>query len=58
LKWDRGSKKEDYSDSDEELICTSSSQVLAEYDRVYQKLGEGFARGDCMYYPTILTRRY
>jgi hypothetical protein len=43
-------KKDEYSDSDEELICTSSSQVMAEYDRGYRRLGEGFARGDCMLY--------
>ncbi|KAF2823547.1 hypothetical protein CC86DRAFT_372485 [Ophiobolus disseminans] len=46
ISWNVGSKKEDYSDSDEELICTSSSQVLAEYDRGYKRIGEGFARGD------------
>ncbi|KAJ4374049.1 hypothetical protein N0V83_002788 [Neocucurbitaria cava] len=40
------SRKDDYSDNDEELICTSSSQVRAEYDRGYRKLGEPFARGD------------
>jgi hypothetical protein len=58
LSWNRGSKKDDYSDSDEELIVTSSSQVLAEYDRGYKKLGEGFARGDCMHNRTTLSRRY
>lgn len=47
ISWNIGSKKGEYSDSDEESICTSSSQVVAEYDRGYQKLGEGFARGDC-----------
>lgn len=47
IRWKLGSKTEDYSDSDEELICTSSSQVTKAYDRGYQKLGEGFARGDC-----------
>ncbi|CAO2657471.1 Nn.00g035970.m01.CDS01 [Neocucurbitaria sp. VM-36] len=41
-------RKDHYSDSDEELICTSSSQVRAEYDRGYRKLGEPFARGDLM----------
>jgi hypothetical protein len=41
-------KKDDFSDSEEELVRTSSSQVLAEYDRGYKKLGEPFARGDCM----------
>jgi hypothetical protein len=50
ISWKVDSKKEDYSDSDEELICTSSSQVTKAYDRGYQKLGEGFARGDCMVY--------
>jgi hypothetical protein len=45
--WIVGSK-DDFSDSDEEIISTSSSQVLAEYDRGYRKLGEPFARGDCM----------
>jgi hypothetical protein len=47
VSWNLGSKKDDFSDSDEELVCTSSSQVLAEYDRGYRKLGEPFARGDC-----------
>ncbi|KAH8710198.1 hypothetical protein GQ44DRAFT_436921 [Phaeosphaeriaceae sp. PMI808] len=46
ISWNLGASKEDYSDSDEEAVCTSSSQVLAEYDRGYRKLGEGFARGD------------
>jgi hypothetical protein len=41
-------RKDDFSDSDEELIVTSSSQVRAEYERGYKKLGEPFARGDCM----------
>ncbi|KAF1913891.1 hypothetical protein BDU57DRAFT_454979 [Ampelomyces quisqualis] len=40
VSWGGGTKGVDYSDSDEESICTSSSQVLAEYDRGYQKLGE------------------
>lgn len=48
VSWGAGTKDVDYNDSDEESICTSSSQVLAEYDRGYQKLGEGYARGDCM----------
>ncbi|KAH6877711.1 hypothetical protein J4E91_000668 [Alternaria rosae] len=39
-------RKGDYSDSEEELICTSSSQIRAEYERGYRKLGEPFARGD------------
>lgn len=47
-------KKDDYSDSEEELICTSSSQVAKAYDRGYQELGEGFARGDCTVTPTTL----
>ncbi|KAL1796888.1 hypothetical protein ACET3X_005428 [Alternaria dauci] len=38
--------KGDFSDSEEELIFTSSSQVRAEYERGYRKLGEPFARGD------------
>ncbi|KAH7406101.1 hypothetical protein DE146DRAFT_433718 [Phaeosphaeria sp. MPI-PUGE-AT-0046c] len=46
VKWSAGAKKDEYSDTDEELIVTSSSQVLAEYDRGYRRLGEGFARGD------------
>ncbi|KAF1941566.1 hypothetical protein EJ02DRAFT_404367 [Clathrospora elynae] len=37
-------RRTDYSDSEEELICTSSTQVRAEYDRGYRKLGEPFAR--------------
>ncbi|KAG9187724.1 hypothetical protein G6011_05595 [Alternaria panax] len=41
-----GKSKGDYSDSEEELICTSSSQIRAEYERGYRKLGEPFARGD------------
>lgn len=49
VKWSASARKEDYSDSDEELIVTSSSQVLAEYDRGYHRLGEGYARGDCMF---------
>lgn len=44
-----GKSKEDYSDSEEELICTSSSQIRAEYERGYRKLGEPFARGDGMF---------
>ncbi|OAL56644.1 hypothetical protein IQ07DRAFT_13651 [Pyrenochaeta sp. DS3sAY3a] len=39
-------RREDWSSSEEELICTSSAQVRAEYDRGYRKLGEPFARGD------------
>ncbi|KAH5269742.1 hypothetical protein HBI71_059950 [Parastagonospora nodorum] len=46
VRWKLDARKEEYTDSDEELISTSSSQVLAEYDRGYRKLGEGFARGD------------
>jgi hypothetical protein len=42
-------RKEDYNDSEEELICTSSSQIRAEYERGYRKLGEPFARGDGMF---------
>jgi hypothetical protein len=53
ISWNLSSKKDDFSDSDEELLCTSSSQVLAEYDRGYKKLGEPFARGDCM--PRLFT---
>jgi hypothetical protein len=53
VRWKLDSSKDEYSDSDEELISTSSSQVLAEYDRGYRKLGEGFARGDCMNYQSI-----
>jgi hypothetical protein len=41
-----GKGKGEYSDSEEELICTSSSQIRAEYERGYRKLGEPFARGD------------
>lgn len=51
--WNDDSKKEDYSDSDEESIRTSSSQVARVYDKGYQKLGEGFARGDRMASGTI-----
>jgi hypothetical protein len=58
VRWNLDVKKDDYSDNDEELISTSSSQVLAEYDRGYRKLGEGFARGDCMYYQNISTFTY
>lgn len=49
-KWSASAKKDDYSDSDEELLVTSSSKVFAEYDRGYRRLGEPFARGDCMCY--------
>ena len=45
---DRKKKEEGFSDSEEELICTSSIQVRAEYERGYRKLGEPFARGDSM----------
>lgn len=55
LSWKLDTKKEEFSDSDEELICTSSSQVLAEYDKGYQKLGEGFARGDRRGIPSTKT---
>ncbi|RYN52133.1 hypothetical protein AA0114_g5016 [Alternaria tenuissima] len=41
-----GKSKGDYSDSEEELIFTSSSQIRAEYERGYRKLGEPFAHGD------------
>ncbi|KAF1833828.1 hypothetical protein BDW02DRAFT_361449 [Decorospora gaudefroyi] len=41
-----GRRKEDCSDSEEELIRTSSSHIRAEYERGYRKLGEPFARGD------------
>jgi hypothetical protein len=44
-----GSREKDYSDSEEELIFTSSSQIKAEYERGYRKLGEPFARGDGMF---------
>jgi hypothetical protein len=44
-----GKRKGDYSDSEEELICTSSSQIRAEYERGYRKLGEPFARGDGLF---------
>ncbi|CAN9311352.1 unnamed protein product [Alternaria alternata] len=43
-----GKSKGDYSDSEEELIFTSSSQIRAEYERGYRKLGEPFARGDVL----------
>ncbi|KAL6712672.1 hypothetical protein ACN47E_000549 [Coniothyrium glycines] len=46
IRWSAGVKKDDYSDSEEELICTSSSQVRAEYEHGYRRLGEPFARGD------------
>jgi hypothetical protein len=49
VRWKLDAEKDEYSDSGEELISTSSSQILAEYDRGYRKLGEGFARGDCMH---------
>ncbi|KAI1546523.1 hypothetical protein PtrCC142_000110 [Pyrenophora tritici-repentis] len=39
-------KESEFSDSEEELVCTSSIQVRAEYERGYRKLGEPFARGD------------
>ncbi|EFQ87923.1 hypothetical protein PTT_16377 [Pyrenophora teres f. teres 0-1] len=42
----RKKKEEEFSDSEEELVCTSSIQVRAEYERGYRKLGEPFARGD------------
>ncbi|RMZ72283.1 multidrug resistance fnx1 [Pyrenophora seminiperda CCB06] len=42
----RKKKEDEFSDSEEELICTSSVQVRAEYERGYRKLGEPFARGD------------
>jgi hypothetical protein len=48
VSWNLDFRKDGYSDSDDELIFTSSSQVLAEYHRGYRKIGEGFARGDCM----------
>ncbi|PZD33977.1 hypothetical protein A1F96_01832 [Pyrenophora tritici-repentis] len=41
-------KESEFSDSEEELVCTSSIQVRAEYERGYRKLGEPFARGDSM----------
>lgn len=49
LRWKRRPEEDPFTDSDEELIVTSSSRVRAEYDRGYNKLGEPFARGDCMY---------
>jgi hypothetical protein len=58
VKWSAAARKEDHNESDEELIVTSSSQVLAEYDRGYRKLGEGYARGDCMYNHLILVNLY
>ncbi|KAI8937727.1 hypothetical protein NX059_005427 [Plenodomus lindquistii] len=39
-------RKSEYLDSEEELICKSSVQVRAEYERGYKRLGEPFARGD------------
>jgi hypothetical protein len=44
----KGEQREDFSDSEEKLICTSSTQVQKEYERGYQRLGEPFARGDVM----------
>lgn len=49
LRWKLNPKDEEFSDSDEELIVTSSSRIREEYDRGYRKLGEAFARGDCTY---------
>jgi hypothetical protein len=48
IRWNLSPKKDDISDNEEEVVRTSSSQVLAEYDRGYKRLGEPFARGDCM----------
>ncbi len=42
--------KKEEPDSDEDLICSASVQVRAEYDRGYRRFGEGFARGDCSYF--------
>jgi hypothetical protein len=47
IHWSAGRKDDDFSDSKEELVCTSSSQVRAEYERGYRKLGEPYAQGDC-----------
>jgi hypothetical protein len=43
----KNKEKENDSDPDEHLISEASSQILAEYDRGYRKVGEPFARGDC-----------
>jgi hypothetical protein len=43
----KNKEKESDSDPDEQLISEASSQILAEYDRGYRKIGEPFARGDC-----------
>ncbi|KAH9868433.1 hypothetical protein J1614_007505 [Plenodomus biglobosus] len=47
VKWNLDNlRKSEYIDSEEELICTSSIHVRAEYERGYRRLGEAFARGD------------
>ncbi|KAF2856741.1 hypothetical protein T440DRAFT_484857 [Plenodomus tracheiphilus IPT5] len=47
VRWNLdGLRKSEYLDSEEELICKSSVQVRAEYERGYRRLGEPFARGD------------
>lgn len=49
VRWNLDHLREsEYMDSEEELICKSSSQLRAEYERGYRHLGEPFARGDCM----------
>jgi hypothetical protein len=47
LLGNKNKEKESDSDPDEQLISEASSQILAEYDRGYRKVGEPFARGDC-----------
>ncbi|KAF2476423.1 uncharacterized protein BDR25DRAFT_65895 [Lindgomyces ingoldianus] len=43
----RGSRRSaDYSDSDEESMCTSGALVRQEYERGYRHLGQKFAVGD------------
>jgi hypothetical protein len=47
-RWGSRPRKDESSDSEEELILSLSSQVRAEYERGYKRLGEPFARGDRM----------
>ncbi|KAF9698952.1 hypothetical protein EKO04_003099 [Ascochyta lentis] len=46
VRWNLDRRETHRSDSEDELICTASSQVQTTYDRGHRKLGEVYAQGD------------
>lgn len=46
VRWSLDRRAAHPNDSEDEVMCTASSQVQATYDHAYRKLGEPYARGD------------